>query len=513
MLIQANIDAPCTCLDFPSLNRFIEEIRNNDYDIVGISSIAPNFHKVKKMCDLIREHLPDATIVVGGHVANMPGLNRQIEADYIVQGDGIRWLRRFLGEDESKPIRHPLMRAGFGLRAVGLNVPTKALNIQATLIPGVGCPIGCNFCSTSAMFGGKGKFVNFYETGDELFDIMCQLEKQMKVRGFFVMDENFLLHRRRALKLLELMRENEKSWELSIFSSADVLKMYTMEQLVGLGVSWIWLGLEGKDSQYGKLKDADTRSLVRTLQSHGIRVLGSSIIGLEEHTPDNIDEAIDYAVSHDTDFHQFMLYMPMPGTPLHSEMSAKGVMLDDSEIDIADVHGQCRFNYRHPHIKPGDETKFLLRAFRRDFEVNGPSILRYYRGPLAGWKRYKNHPERRIRKRFAIGIEGIASVYAGMAWAARRCFKNNSAIFSKSTAWLEEVYSEFGLKARLGAQLIGRAVSFLLRREEKRLAKGRTREPPTFYERNYKETNPTTKVKKAARQIRWVVPHPPLPIR
>ena len=29
MLIQANIEAPCTLLDFPTLDRFIEEIRTN----------------------------------------------------------------------------------------------------------------------------------------------------------------------------------------------------------------------------------------------------------------------------------------------------------------------------------------------------------------------------------------------------------------------------------------------------------------------------------------------------
>ena len=39
------------------------------------------------------------------------------------------------------------------------------------------------------MFGGKGKFVDFYKTGDELFEIMCGLEKAMKVHSFFVMDE------------------------------------------------------------------------------------------------------------------------------------------------------------------------------------------------------------------------------------------------------------------------------------------------------------------------------------
>jgi len=350
MLIQANIDAPCTCLDFPTLDRFIEEIENNDYDIVGISSILSNFRKVKKMCELIRQHLPHATIVVGGHLANLDDLDRLVDADYVVRGDGVRWFRRILGEDENKPIRHPQILAGIGMRTMGVDVPHRFRHNAATLIPSVGCPIGCNFCSTSAMFGGKGHFVNFYQTGDELFDIMCQLEKQMKMRVFFIMDENFLLQRKRALRLLELMRKNEKSWSLHVFASANALKMYTMEQLVGLGVTMVWVGLESKDNQYSKLRDIDTLSLVRELQSHGIQVVGSTILGLEYHTPENIDEIIDYAVSHNTDFHQFSLYVALPKTPLHAELSAKGVVKNFTEIDIATNPGEHCFNFRHAHI-------------------------------------------------------------------------------------------------------------------------------------------------------------------
>jgi len=84
MLIQANIHAPCTVLDFPTLDRFVEELRDNRYDMVGISSIVPNMFKVKKMCDLVRQYQPHATIVVGGHVANVPDLDARIDADYIV---------------------------------------------------------------------------------------------------------------------------------------------------------------------------------------------------------------------------------------------------------------------------------------------------------------------------------------------------------------------------------------------------------------------------------------------
>jgi choline dehydrogenase-like flavoprotein len=96
------------------------------------------------------------------------------------------------------------------------------------------------------MFGGKGRFVSFYETGDEIFEVMCGLERELGVRSFFVMDENFLLYRTRALRLLELMRAAAKPWSLYVFSSANTLRLYSAEELVGLGISWVWLGLEGK---------------------------------------------------------------------------------------------------------------------------------------------------------------------------------------------------------------------------------------------------------------------------
>ena len=69
MLIQANLEAPCALLDFPSLDQFIEELDRAPYDVVGISAIRPNLRKVARMCEEVRRRLPQATIVVGGHIA------------------------------------------------------------------------------------------------------------------------------------------------------------------------------------------------------------------------------------------------------------------------------------------------------------------------------------------------------------------------------------------------------------------------------------------------------------
>ena len=484
MLIQANIAAPCTLLDFPTLDRFLDELRDNEYDVIGITSIIPNEQKVKKMCELIRHYQPHAQIVIGGHIANIPDLRKKIDADYVVRGEGVAWFRHYLGESTDRPIRHPVVSSGIGTRNLGIHVGDDPKSVAAALIPSVGCPLGCNFCSTSAMFGGKGKSFNFYTTGDELFDVMCQLERELGCKSFFCMDENFLLFRKRALRLLELMEKNDKAWALYVFSSANVLRSYTIDQLVRLGVSWVWMGIEGCNSQYVKLQGIDTFELVRELQSHGIRVLGSTIIGLEEHTPENIDAAIEHAAKHDTDFHQFMLYTPIPGTPLHAELTAKGQMKDPATFIQGDIHGQLIFNYRHPHIPAGMEGEFMVRAFDRDFQRNGPSTLRIVRTTLAGWRRYKNHPDARVRRRFAWEARELATTFTAATAGAKLYFRRNPAMRAKMAALLKELHEEFGWKSRLMSLLAGPYVYWKLLREEKRLAAGWTYEPPTFYEKN-----------------------------
>lgn len=225
-------------------------------------------------------------------------------------------------------------------------------------------------------------------------------------------------------------------------------------------------------------------ALVRSFQEHGIKVLGSTIIGLENHTPDNIAEAIDFAVSQDTEFHQFMLYTAVPGTPLYTELKNKGTLTDPGEDEVADAHGQSWFNHRHPNIPAGEETELLQRAFRTDFEKNGPSVLRVTRTLLQGWRKYKNHPDPRIRERFRWEARDVAVRMAGVVWAAKRWFRSNPNLRDKAAGMLKEIYHEFGLRSRLAGPLVGWYINWVMRREARRLQRGWTYEPPTFYEIN-----------------------------
>lgn len=481
MFIQQNIENPSTVLDFPTRAAFEKELTENQYDVVGISSIIVNVGKVREMCKIVRRLSPQSTIVIGGHVTSIPGLDLIADADYIAKGEGVAWMRAFLDQDPTQPVIHPQIASGFGHRVMGLKLPGAIGSTAATIIPSVGCPMGCNFCSTSAFFGGKGKFINFFDSGREIFNAMQKAEDEFKFKAFFVMDENFLLHRKRAMELLDCMKEAGKSWELYVFSSANAIRKYTMEELIQLGVSWVWMGLESPHSNYSKLDGTNTVDLTRSLRENGIRVLGSSIVGMEHHTPANIASEIDYACSHETDFHQFMLYTPLPGTPLHAQMAEEGRMLD---VDLADVHGQWKFNWKHPFITRDESKTFLDFAFLRDFELNGPSLYRICRTTLEGIKKYRTHPDLRVRERFDREARALQTSYSALLWAMEHHLrKTNDAVAQRIHVLRQDIGRECGALSSATGTLLGPIMLWLTRREERRLAKGVTYEPETFIER------------------------------
>ncbi len=482
MLLQQNISAPSTVLDFPTRERFVRELIAHDYDIVGLTGIIVNVAKIREMCRLVRLHSPHSTLIVGGHVTAIPGIERMIDADHIVKGEGVAWLRAYLGEPDGQRIEHPLIPSSFGFRLMGLPAPRGGGNAAATIIPSVGCPMGCNFCTTSEFFGGKGKMVTFLERGEDVFRVMCEAERGLGARAFFMMDENFLLYKKRALELLELMKAHGKSWSLYVFSSANAIRKYDVRQLVELGVEWIWLGLESAGSQYQKLKGTDTQALARELQSHGIRVHGSSIIGLEHHTPANIDAVIDHAVAHETVFHQFMLYTPVPGTPLYREVESEGRLLED--VNLADIHGQFKFNFRHAAIRRDESKTFLDRAFRRDFEVNGPSLFRLMASMLTGWRRYRDDPDARVRARVRGEAAQLRLGWGAALWAMEKYLRESNRTVSDRIADLRvQVEREVGGLAPMIDRLAGPVLLWSARRDARRAPGGRRLEPRTFVDR------------------------------
>jgi hypothetical protein len=134
------------------------------------------------------------------------------------------------------------------------------------------------------------------------------------------------------------------------------------------------------------------------------------------------------------------------------------------------------------------------------------------RTTLAGWQRYKNHPEKRIRDRYAWEVRQIPGSYAGLVWAAKKWFRRQGLDAEKISSTLDEIHREFGLKSKLASFLMGPFIYRMLEREQQRLANGWTYEPTTAYEKNAKavEEEGTGRADSKSRitEIRWALGEP-----
>lgn len=378
--IAANINADTTILDFPSRDRFIRELRNH-YDIIGLSFITPNFLKAREMARLVRLHSPGSVIVLGGHGAAIEGVDKLIECDHVARGEGIRWMREFLGQDPTAPIVHPIMPSSEYGSIFGIPIPGATPSV---LVPGLGCVNGCNFCCTSHFF--EKAYVPFLRTGKDVFEECCRIADARGTPEFYIMDENFLKDRARALELLALMEKHQRWFRFYISSSAEAITSFGVENMMRLGVVFVWIGFESPNTEklFAKNTGIDAARLVRDLRDHGVSVLGSAIMCMEHHTPDNIAGDVDYVVGLQTDFCQFMLYTGMPVTQLYEDHKARGLLNPD--VPFEEWHGQNLMNWNHPAFPDGEAKVWLDFAFQRDFEVNSSSIYRMIETSFRGYR-------------------------------------------------------------------------------------------------------------------------------
>ena len=389
--IANNIEAPTTVLDCPTLGRFRRELKKG-YDIVGIGSILPNFQKVKRMVKETREISPESKIVLGGFCAALPEIEKKIGVDYVCVGDGISFMREMLGLPAEFDFKNP---DGCAESREILGVPLYGVK-NPHVIVGLGCSYGCDFCSPSHFFGRR--HIKFYTRGRDLFEAMLRVERRFRSnRITFIGDDNFLIDLKRAEELRRCVVESGRVYDILIFGSADKVVEFGPERLAEMGVGTIWIGREGKFSDYRKNQNVNMAELVAELRNCGIKTILSSILLLDKHTQDNIGEDIDDHLACRPAFSQFAYYSPLPGTPLYDRMSRENRIL--TAIPFEEWHGFKQPWFVHPEFNLDEAEQVQERAYQRDFEELGPSVLRFIEADYLGWLNLKDSKKPHLRAR------------------------------------------------------------------------------------------------------------------
>ncbi|HBL18365.1 MAG: hypothetical protein A2X36_10870 [Elusimicrobia bacterium GWA2_69_24] len=403
--IGQNLDSPVTVLQYPTKRKFIKELKKG-YDYVGLPFILSTFHRMKEMTALIREHAPQAKIVLGGYGTVLSDEELKPHCDFICREEGVAFMRRLLGEPERPlPYEHPLIVST-------LKVFSLPVSKTGMIFGGLGCANGCDFCCTSHFF--KRKHIRLLETGRDIYDVMVRYQEEKGVRQFTVLDEDFLLNKRRAMEFHKIVMENQKTFSIFAFASIKALSQYSCRELAEMGIDGLWIGYEGTRSGYEKQQGRSVGDLFPDLKRHGILVLSSMIVGFDYQDREVIRAELRGLLRLRPALSQFLIYGPTPGTPFYTRMEAEGrmrpVVTEDREKYFRNCTGFTSM-VTHPTLSAADIEGAQRECFEEDYQRLGPSIIRSLRVWLSGYETLRRSESVALRRKAKFFADDIRRAY------------------------------------------------------------------------------------------------------
>lgn len=200
----------------------------------------------------------------------------------------------------------------------------------ATVLTDYGCPYPCTFC----VIGTLGFRTRPLEDVLEELDFL----RGRGVREVFFMDQTFGVVRERALALCSALEaRGDLSW--TAFTRPDRADDELLRAMSRAGCHTLILGVESASDELLKLyKKGYTASVVggafRRARAHGLRTVGTFIIGLPQETEASLASTLELAVALDMDFMSLNMAVPRFGTEFRARTLELGLVdRDDLVMD------------------------------------------------------------------------------------------------------------------------------------------------------------------------------------
>ncbi len=434
--IAENLDSPTVVLQYPSKREFIKELKKG-YDYVGISFLMAIFHKVKDMAALVRKYAPNTKIILGGYGTILTDEELQPYSDFICREEGVAFMRRLLGEPEiPMPYKNPLIVSW--LKVFGWKVSGTG-----KIFAGLGCPNGCDFCCTSHFF--KRKHIKLLPTGRDIYNVIERYLDTDPNLVFLIIDEDFLLNKKRAMEFREAVMQSGKSLSIFAFSSIKAISQYTVEEILEMGIDGFWIGYEGTRSGYAKQQGRPVGEILTEFREHGITILTSMIIGFDYQTPEVIAQELDGLMKLKPALGQYLIYGPVPGTPFNERVHRENLLhekyVQNPEMLYRRADGFTTM-MKHPTLSPEEIENLQRWCFEQDFQRLGPSIFRTLENQFLGYQKLKNSPNPLLRKKAEIYADNLRCAYP--VFLAGRVFGPNQIIRRWIGTLEQQIIAELG---------------------------------------------------------------------
>ncbi len=363
-------------------------------DIVGTTAITPSIYTAERVLEIARDAAPDALRIIGGvHATFMykQVLSESDAVDVVVRGEGeeiIVDLVRAVSEGRWPADRHAIKGIAFreGEKILATPAAPTVKNFDDVVpdwsllewekyiyvplgvrvaIPNMarGCPFTCSFCS-------QWKFWRDYRVRDpiKVVDEIETLVNEHDVGFFILADEEPTIHRKKFIQFCEELIRRDLPDRVKWGINTRVTDILRDEKLLPLyrkaGLVHVSLGTEAatqlKLDQFNKeTRVDDNRRAIKLLRDADIFVEAQFIVGLDNETPETLEETYRMAWDWQPDLANWAMYTPWPFTPLFQELGDKVEVFDFS-----------KYNFVTPIMKPeamerGELLDGVMKNYRR----------------------------------------------------------------------------------------------------------------------------------------------------
>ncbi|GAB4306628.1 MAG: hypothetical protein Kow0069_03590 [Promethearchaeota archaeon] len=430
--LAANLAVPTRVVDEPVTPQVLaRELESGGYTHVGFSVYVNGYSDFLRCARFLKREYPHLVVLAGNAGALFPETDHHVDA--VCLGHGVPFLRRLFGQPEDDPYRLEMIDTSSTLRLAGGRVRLP----RATIVTKVGCPVGCDFCVTHRLYGGKwfGPFFTPAEVHEALVRHREEVGRDFQT---WVAEPLGLANGAWWRELFSLFEGEAGDYPVWVSATASILERFDLDAArnSAMRLEVVNVGVESLSRGYSKNRGVDVGRLVGRLADHGVGSWLTYIVGFDHHDREGALAEVEVLAGFDALVTDVANLMALPGTEVWRRLEREGRLLAGIPRDFFFTAGFQAF--RHPHFRPGfvDVVPLLVEAaevVERERGVAGLNFL-----PLI---RNLSNPSPAARAMAQL-----------LEWHAKKAFPRWVEAFSPTPAQIAKYGRKLGGEGKVGVE-------------------------------------------------------------
>ncbi|MEK9135215.1 MAG: radical SAM protein [Patescibacteria group bacterium] len=366
--------------ELPDSVPFKEFLKEFKPDVVGISCMTATFGKAENLAKEVKSYKADLPVIFGGiHPTSAPKETLQNSfVDFVAMGEGEETFAELLKEletgnadfskikglafkkdgdvviNERRPLIKDLDSLPLPARHLfNMDYYTQRWNWPrghwlktANLMSSRGCPYSCTYCASKVMFGITFRANSVKKTMEEVSELVDKY-------GFECVsfsDDTFAIDKKRAIEVAQEMHKKYPGLLFRVQLRANTCDEDLIAEFKKANCIQVDIGVESGSERVLKLIDKkitpeQVKKAFATVKKYGMGSSATFIIGIPGETIEDIKMSEELAKEIDSDYTQFFILTPYPGTPIYNFAMENDLFLNPD-------HSMDDFRHGGENLKP-----------------------------------------------------------------------------------------------------------------------------------------------------------------